>query len=209
MRITVFGASGRTGLKVVEQALGHGHDVTAAVRTPEAFAISHPRLSVVRTDVRDLDEVRAAIAGCDAVISAIGAPLAKKVDLYSAGIANILQAMVENDVLRLAVVSAMGTFARKDRNIAWVYRALMMPRLAPVYDDFERMETRIMASSAEWTIVRPAGLTDGPATGHYRVSLDGRALSKGRQVSRADVAALVLKSLSVDTYLRRAVTIAY
>ena len=209
MRIAVFGASGRTGRKIVEQALGHGHDITAAVRTPEALAVSHPRLHVVRADVRDLEQVRAAVAGCDAVVSAIGAPLAKQVDLYSEGIANILQAMVEQGVLRLAVLSAMGTFARKDKNIAWVYRTLMMPRLAPVYDDLERMETRIMASSAEWTIVRPAGLTDGPATGHYRVSLDGRALRKGRQVSRADVAALALKSLSVDTYLRRAVTIAY
>lgn len=209
MRIAVFGASGRTGRKIVEQALGHGHDITAAVRTPESFAVSHPRLHVVHADVRDLDEVRAAIAGCDAVVSAIGAPLEKQVNLYSAGIANILQAMAEQGVLRLAVLSAVGTFARKDKNIAWAYRTLMMPRLAPVYDDLERMETRIMASSAEWTIVRPAGLTDGPATGHYRVSLDGRALRKGRQVSRADVAALALKSLSVDTYLRRTVSIAY
>ncbi len=209
MRIAVFGASGRTGRKVVEQALGHGHDVVAAVRAPEALAIPHPRLHVVRADVRDLEAVRAAVADCDAVVSAIGAPLEKRVDLYSTGIANIVQAMAESDVLRLAVVSAMGTFARKDKNIAWAYRTLMMPRLAPIYDDLERMETRIMASSAEWTIVRPAGLTDGAATGHYRVALDGRALPKGGQVSRADVAALVLKSLSVDTYLRRAVAIAY
>jgi len=193
----------------VEQALGHGDEIIAAVRTPEAVTIVHPRLNVVRADVRDLDAVRAAVSGCDAIVSAIGAPLEKRVDLYSAGIANIVQAMAGEGVLRLAALSAMGTFARKDKNIAWGYRVLMMPRLAPVYDDLERMETRIMASSAGWTIVRPAGLTDGAATGHYRVSLDGRALPKGRQVSRADVAALVLKSLSVDTYLRRAVTIAY
>lgn len=209
MRIAVFGASGRTGRCVVEQAIGHGDEVVAAVRTPDAFDLTHERLRVVTADVRDLASVRLAVAGCDAVVSAIGAPLAKQVDLYSAGIGNIVQAMAEEGVSRLAVVSAIGTFARKDKNIAWAYRVLMMPRLAPIYDDFERMEQLIMASSAEWTIVRPPGLTDGPATGHYRVGLDGRALPKGNQVSRADVAALLLKSLTVDTYLRRVVSIAH
>lgn len=209
MRIAVFGASGRTGRVVVEQALGHGDEVVAAARTPEALALTNQRSRSVPADVRDLDAVRTALAGCDAVVSAIGAPLEKRVDLYSAGIGNILQAMTEEGVRRLAVMSAIGTFARKDRNIAWAYRTLMMPRLAPIYDDLERMEQRVMASSAEWTIVRPADLTDGPATGHYRVSLDGRPLPKGGQVSRADVAALLLKSLSGDTYLQRAVSIAY
>ncbi len=131
------------------------------------------------------------------------------VDLYSVGIAAILEAMAEGGVPRLAVESAVGAFARKDKNIAWAYRTFMMPRLAPIYDDLERMEQRIMASSTGWTIVRAAGLTDGPATGHYRVGLDGRTLPKGSQISRADLAALLLKSLSVDTYLRRVVSVSY
>lgn len=208
MRIAVFGASGRTGRCVVEQALGHGDEVVATVRDPERFALTHARLRVTVADVRDLEAVRVAVSGCDAVVSAIGAPMARQVDLYSVGIGNIVQAMAENGVSRLAVVSAMGAFTRKDKNINWVYRTLMMPRLAPVYDDFERMESRVMASSLAWTIVRPTGLTDGPATGRYRVGLDGRPLPKGNRISRADVAALLLKSLSVDTYLRRVVSIA-
>ena len=39
MKIVVFGASGRTGLQVVEQALAAGHQVTAFVRTPSKIGI--------------------------------------------------------------------------------------------------------------------------------------------------------------------------
>ncbi|MGB2773920.1 MAG: NAD(P)H-binding protein, partial [Anaerolineae bacterium] len=54
----------------------------------------------------------------------------------------------------------------------------------------------------DWTIVRPGGLTNGPATGRYRAGLDPK-ISAG-QVSRADVAAFVLKQLTDLTYLHRA-----
>ncbi len=209
MRIAVIGATGRTGRHIVTQALGHGDEVVAFARTPESVDLAHPRLEIVSGDVRDLDSLRAAVAGCDAVVSAIGAKPGGRVDLYSAGIANIMQAMAEHDVMRLAAISAAGTFARNDRNLTLGYRLLMRATFKGLYDDLERMETRIMASGMEWTIVRPSGLTDGPQTGEYRIGLDGRPLSAGSRVSRADVAGFVLKSLKVDTWLRRAVSIAY
>ena len=39
MKILVLGASGGTGRQVVEQALGHGHDVVAFVRDPANFGL--------------------------------------------------------------------------------------------------------------------------------------------------------------------------
>ena len=52
------------------------------------------------------------------------------------------------------------------------------------------------------------GLTDGPLTGEYRVSLDGAVPPKSSTVSRADVAAFVLKSLETRGFLKRAVVVA-
>jgi uncharacterized protein YbjT (DUF2867 family) len=80
--------------------------------------------------------------------------------------------------------------------------------LRSTYDDLEAMERRIMASDLDWTTVRPVGLNDTPATGHYRFSLDGSPLPDAKRVSRADVASMVVKSLETDTYWRRAVVIA-
>jgi putative NADH-flavin reductase len=38
MRVTVFGASGRTGRQVVEQGLDRGHEITAFVRDTSGSA---------------------------------------------------------------------------------------------------------------------------------------------------------------------------
>ena len=38
-KLAVCGASGPTGLQVVQQALGKGHSVTAVVRSPDKFKL--------------------------------------------------------------------------------------------------------------------------------------------------------------------------
>ena len=50
MKLTVFGASGRTGRHVVEQALGGGHEVTAFVRSASKLSLTDDRLTVVEGD---------------------------------------------------------------------------------------------------------------------------------------------------------------
>ncbi len=72
MNVTIFGASGQTGLFLVERALQRDHEVTAYVRTPETFAISHKKLKVVKGDVRSRRDVAKTVKGADAVMCAIG-----------------------------------------------------------------------------------------------------------------------------------------
>jgi uncharacterized protein YbjT (DUF2867 family) len=65
-----------------------------------------------------------------------------------------------------------------------------------------------MASDLDWAIVRPAGLSDGPATGDYRISLDGSIPPKIARIARADVASVLVKALETETYWRKAVVVA-
>ena len=132
----------------------------------------------------------------------------RDIRVYSEGIANVLHAMAAHDVLSLVAVSAAGAFDRKAPELGMGFRAMMATVLKPVYDDMERMEQRIAASGASWTIVRPVGLTEDPATGHYRLSLDGSMLPKASRVSRADVAALCLKALETGSFDRMTLVIA-
>jgi putative NADH-flavin reductase len=208
MRVLVVGAAGRTGREIVRQALGHGHDVRALVRSTALEVDADPRLEIVKGDVLDFDTVNAAMADVDAVAFAVGSGGGGKVTVYSEGIANVLHAMAANDVIQLAAVSAAGVFARKDKNMALSFRALIATVLKPVYDDMERMEQRIAASGVSWTIVRPVGLTDDPQTGDYRISLDGSLLKKATRIPRADVAALTLKALETGAYDRKTLVIA-
>ena len=207
MRIAVFGAGGRIGQLVVARALGHGHDVLAAVhKTP--LALEHQRLARRQGDVRDLAFVRGVVEGGDAVAFALSSGGGAHAHIHETGVANVVQAMAENGVNRLAVVSAAGTFARTDHRLSLAYRARIATLMRATYDDLEAMERRVMATGLAWAIVRPYGLTDDPATGHYRVSLDGSLLPKAFRIPRGDVASLLVKALETDTYYRRAVVVA-
>jgi putative NADH-flavin reductase len=202
VNIVVFGAAGRTGRLVVERALGHGHAVTAFVHTT-ALDLDHPRLTAVAGDVLDFEAVSSAVEGQAGVAFVLSGASS-----HEPGIANVIHAMALHEVRRLSAVSAAGAFAHNDTALSFAYRTLINTVMRAGYEDLEKMEQRIEASDLDWTIVRPMGLTDGPATGQYRVSLDGAIPPKPKSIARADVAALLLKALETDTYLRRAVVIA-
>ncbi|MDF2977573.1 MAG: hypothetical protein K0S40_2301, partial [Actinomycetospora sp.] len=61
--------------------------------------------------------------------------------------------------------------------------------------DMARMEEIVRESGLDWTIVRPPRLVDGARTDRYRRTLD-RHVHAGHQVSRADVAAEVLRAVA-------------
>ena len=72
MKLLVFGATGGTGSRIVEQALRQGHVVTAFARDPTKIRLENPNLRVVRGDILKPETVDAAVAGQDAVLSALG-----------------------------------------------------------------------------------------------------------------------------------------
>ena len=75
MKLLVFGATGATGSRLVQQALEQGHVVTAFARDPAKIHLTHDNLRVVRGDILNKDSVEAAVAGQDGVLSALGTRL--------------------------------------------------------------------------------------------------------------------------------------
>jgi len=208
VRILVLGATGGTGRHVVEQLLGHGYDVVALVRDPARLPFINEHLTTVIGDVTDPGVVQKAVEGCDSVISCLGAHTVRPVSVYSDGIANTIRAMTARGIRRLVVVSAAGV-GEDSSNLTLTVRAMRkLPMVRPVYEDMERMEGDIMLSDLDWTIVRPAGLTDGPMTGIYRV-VEGNGVPKGSWISRADVAALLVKCAQGGLWVKKAIAIAY
>ncbi|HXD24827.1 MAG TPA: NAD(P)H-binding protein, partial [Propionibacteriaceae bacterium] len=107
MKIVIFGANGATGQLLAGQALASGHDVAAVTRRPADFPITHERLTVVAADVLDARAVEAAVEGADVVLSTLGTPFKRQeINIYSVGVCNIANAMSQNGVKRLVVVSS-------------------------------------------------------------------------------------------------------
>ncbi|MGW1026413.1 NAD(P)-dependent oxidoreductase [Streptomyces sp. NPDC002577] len=204
MKLVVFGANGPTGRLVTEQAIAEGHAVTAVTRRPDAFPLTDPRLHVVRADVLDPAAVEPAVAGHDAVISALGVPYSRDpVTVYSDGITHITQAMTKQGVRRLVCVTSTVLFGEAPGE-GFFFRKVLEPFIVrfvgrTVYDDMRRLEEIVRESDRDWTVIRPAGLFDATAVSDYRVA-DSRLA--GRFTARADLANALLRRAVDGGYVR-------
>ena len=79
MNVTVFGATGAIGQQVVEQLRNHGHTVTAYVRNLGKVPASWGQdVTVVTGEITDAAAIGRAVAGADAVVSALGPSMDRK-----------------------------------------------------------------------------------------------------------------------------------
>ncbi len=209
MKIVVFGASGGTGIKIVEQALAAGHRVTAFVRNPGKVNIQHPNLLFVQGDVMDKVAVENAVAGQEAVISALGPSRPPVPRMMEAAAENIVAAMRKHGVRRLISTTGAGVRDPQDepKLIDHLIKGLLTLMAGAVLRDSEANVNIIRATDLDWTIVRYPRLTDGAHTGKYRVGYVGK--NSGTQLSRADGADFVLKELNEQKYVRQAPVVSY
>ncbi len=209
MRVVVFGSTGRTGRLLVQGALARGHDVTAFARDPARLGISHPRLTVARGDVLEAGSVSDAVDGSDAVLLALGGPAGKgERSVVVSGTRNVVRSMQRYRVPRLVVLAAAGAQLEPDPERSWFSQRVIKPMLHGRADaDQRHMEVIVRQSELDWTLVRAARLTDGPARGHV-LHGPGYSVPGGKPISRADVAGFLLDQLERGDDVQHAVAIA-
>lgn len=207
MRITVLGATGGTGQQIVRQALSQGHEVTAVVR--RAAGLTAPGAQVIVADVLDPAALEAAVAGRDAVISALGQRPKVTEPICAPGAGSIIKAMRSTGASRLLVVTAAGHVT--DDHDGFLLRTVGKPIvgrfLRHQFADFTATDRIVTASGLDWTIMRPPRLTDG---GHrpYRTAID-HTVRGGTKISRADLAAETLKAAADPATIGHAVALGY
>ena len=166
MKLLVFGPTGGTGQQIVAQALAQGHEVTAFARRPDAVTAQDARLTVVQGDVADKEAVRAAVAGHDAILSALGTRGGQSALIE--GTRNIVDALAANVRQRSLWVSSFGV-GESMAQMGWFAQKIIVPMvLKAALAEKEVQEKIIVDSGLDWIIARPGGLTDGQRTGVYR-----------------------------------------
>jgi putative NADH-flavin reductase len=201
MKLTLFGATGRTGKYLVEAALARGYYVTALARNPAKLALQSERLFTVEGDIQDPQKVSEALVGADVVISVLGPTNNQPTFEVSTGMANILAAMQAYGVRRLVVSSGAGVSDPNDapRLVNHLIGALLKLTSRYVLEDMQRTVDLVQASDRDWTVVRVPMLTDDPKTGKVKVGYVGKGT--GSRISRADMADFMLKQATDNTYL--------
>jgi len=200
MNLFIVGATGATGENLVQQALEAQHQVTVYVRNPQKITMKHPQLKVV---TGSLAACGSHLAGHDAFLSALGhTEIMNATPYLSQAFDQIIPALRQAGVRRVIYESAYG-IGETAADLPWFFRVIVKPYLLKhTYADHELVEKSLMASGLNWTILRPTGLVQGPLT--QRVVAAER-LPKGSksQITRADVAAFMLKALDDKSMERR------
>ncbi|MCC7060778.1 MAG: SDR family oxidoreductase [Burkholderiaceae bacterium] len=210
MQILIVGASGALGRVLVSQALERGHQVTALVRRPERFELRHERLTVAPGNVLDPAPVGAAVAGQQAVISALGHKRWMfPTRILSAGTANVLAAMQRHGVRRFVCVTSLGVGDSWWRMGLW-YTLFVLPVILQFYFwDKLRQERLGRASGLDGTIVRPGALTTGDGRGSWRSGPRIGNLLWTVRIARADVACFLLDETAHPHHPRETVAVAW
>ena len=175
----------------------------AAMRLITSSAVSPARenLTVIQGDVMVDEDVAEALRGSDAVVVSLGKTDGNPDDVVSRGTMNIINAMKQQNLERLIVVTSLGVGESKSQ-VPFLFKMLANTVMKAVMEDKERQEQLVRESGLRWTIVRPGGLADGPRTGRYQSGTE-KTITAGR-VNRADVADFILKELEAEAYVRQA-----
>jgi putative NADH-flavin reductase len=205
MKIVIFGANGKTGSLMVEQALELGHQVTAYVRRPGAILQQHPNLKIIIGGLNDSSRLSEAIKGADACFSTLGgASLTKHASEVATGIENIIKTMELTGVSRFIYLSSIGT-GESRYYMGPIMRFFIVDLMLRIpMADHTVNERRLTASKLQWTVVKPGSLTDGPKTGNLKHGSEKIMLKGSPKISRANVAAFMLAQLNDSTYVKNA-----
>lgn len=204
MKIALFGATGRVGEKILRYALDDGHQVKALVRSKPPF--DHPNLEAIVGDIRKADDVEKAIAGTEAVFSAIGTD---RTTTLSESMPLIINAMKEQGIRRIITIGTAGILNSRMTPGSMRYQGGDSNRkLTFAAEEHAAVFHSLEKTGLDWTIVCPTYLPDGKAYGNYRIEKDYLP-EGGKQITVGDTAEFAYKQLENPEFVRSRVGIAY
>lgn len=204
MKIVIFGATGRAGKRVLQQAIQRGYEVTVFVRSPDRLGDARSKVKIVQGDILNQALVSQAIHGNHAVISVLGPTRNEPIFEVSQGIRHILTGMQEHGVRRLVLSTGAGVGDPNDepKLMDKIIHFLLKRLSRYVYEDMLRTVEIVRQSALDWTIVRAPMLTDDPMQGQVKIGWVGKGTNA--RLSRADMASFMLDQIDSETYRHQA-----
>lgn len=213
VKILFIGASQGIGRAVSQLGLRRGHMIRGMSRTGSLPDDANDNAEAFKGDALRAADLSRALDGVDVVVQALGVPpsldlLLKPVTLFSEATRVLLPEMKAAGVKQLVSVTGFGA-GDSNASINMLQRLPFDMLLKRAYDDKTVQEQLIEESDPDWLIVRPGVLTNGPATGEYRV-LSEPAEWRNSIISRADVADFIVGSIEAgDPKRKKPVIIRY
>ncbi|MFN4359596.1 MAG: NAD(P)-dependent oxidoreductase [Hylemonella sp.] len=213
MKIALIGATGFVGAPLLEELLQRGHQVTVLARHPAKLA-ARKGLTVVAADAQDAGQVRQAVAGHDAVLSAYnpGWTVPDIHDQFLKGTRAIYAGVREAGVRRLLVVGGAGSLF-----VAPGLQLVDTPQFPVEYKQGalaarEALNLIRQEEALDWTFLSPPILlTPGERTGHYRLGGDAPLMNGEAPgtLSVKDLAVAIVDEIEQPRHVKQRFTVAY
>ncbi|MGW7076622.1 NAD(P)-dependent oxidoreductase [Streptomyces sp. NPDC054866] len=216
MRITVLGAAGNVGSRVVTEALARGHEVTAVVRDPARFGELHPAAIHRTGDAGVPEHVAELSAGQDLVVNATRPAPGREAE--HAAISRALLAGLSKTGVRLMIVGGAGSLTVPGSGSGSVL-AIDDPAFVPtawrhiaLASNAQYDAVRTADTDVDWTYLSPSALLEpGVRTGTYRLGADELIVdAEGKSsISMEDLAVALLDEAERPKHHRTRFTAGY
>jgi len=213
MKITVLGAAGNAGSRVVDEALSRGHEVTAVVRNLASSNNLPAGVKVIAGDASNVEDVVRISTGQDVVISAIRPASGHESDIIPTtrslmdGLAQTgVRLLIVGGAATLTVPGTGGKTVLEDANFLPVSARHIGKASA------DQLEACLAETRVDWAYLSPAAqFAPGERTGTYRLGtdellIDAEGISK---ISMEDVAVVLLDEAEQPKHHRIRFTAAY
>jgi putative NADH-flavin reductase len=212
MKIAVFGAGGKIGSRIVNEALSRGHYVTAVVRHPENYNPDHLNLKVSKGDLFDSQDVETGAFDHDLVVSAYNSTNGATPSTIAEVAVPLLNGLRQANVKRLIVVGGAGSL-----EVAPGVQLVDTPDFPEAYKAValahrDALKIYQQEQDVEWTYVSPsAEIAPGERTGIFRTAGNQLLVDEhGRSfISMEDFAVAVLNEIEQPKHVRQQFTVGY
>lgn len=190
--IAVLGANGRIARIAEDMLLAHDDiELTLFIHTEDELGADikdNPRVTVVKGDAKNPDDVLNAINGADEVYANLAATQDSSADIIPMAKA-VVDMMDKAGIKRLVWISSLGIY----NEVPGEFGAWNANILGDYLVNYRKAADVIEASDLDYTIIRPAWLTDKDEV-DFEITEKGE-LFRGTEVSRKSVASEVVELL--------------
>ena len=209
MNVTLFGATGSAGTRILKELLARGHAVTAIVRDPAKLP---PRPGLIgRTgELSDVAQIARSVQGTEAVISAYGPGLAAPGELVGAT-RRLVEGLRQAGVRRLLMVGGAGSLEVAP-GVQLIDSGYLPDEWKPIALAHRDALEVLKASDLDWTSLCPPSFFEpGVRTGVFRLGTDNLvANEKGEsRISMEDYAIAMVDELEAHTHPRQRFSVGY
>jgi uncharacterized protein len=210
MHITVFGATGQVGKRIVQQALNRGYTVTAFGRNVESLIDADKRnekLIARKGYIFDAKDVSNALKDSDAVVSVLGGAFDGSDKSRSLGIKNIITQMEAKGISRIVALGGLGILNASDETLL-IESENYPAEFKPVGMEHLKAYEFLQASSLDWTFYCPPNIIDADETGLFITNINYAPEPNSYKINAGDLALSMLNSIEKKEFIKERVGIA-